>query len=684
MVDESLNPPPSKSTEPMSSSALGRLSRHGLIAALGIVLLGSIVYLLVLAFGGAEFVDVTLPNAGSAVAVHHPRPWLVAAAIAGALCLLGWAQAERGRASLRHAADEARREGEAERERLQRQLQSERDRRRREQAERSGQHEQMVRAWRGEREFNRDLRGQIERMQRAHGVLGRHDDVRKMVLELTMSLVDADKGILLSARETPGDGHEVVCFLGFDNDPRESALAQRFATEVIERDATIRENKDDLATVDKRTAADEEVHNLLAIPIYLTDDFSGVIVCANRDGGFHEFDDEVLLAVGDHAGAVLQNSRLHGDLRSAYLSTIGVLADAIELKDPQLRGHSDAVSQYVLAVADRLDFEPSRRESLIFASLLHDVGKLGISERILLKPAALSAEERAVIQLHPRIGYQLVRRVPALQAIAPAVLHHHERFDGDGYPARLRGQAIPLEARIISIADTFSAITSDRPYSSARTSEEACAELERCAGTQFDPEVVRLFCEEVRRRPPELAVGDLLPPDPELELHRSDDEYKLGARSFGMTDSLTLLYSHRHFHDTARAEAQRADIQQRPFAVIVATLLDLGEINRTRGFGAGDDVLRTVADAVQPLAARHRAIAFRASGRRVALLVPDLDLAGAERLAADLVATLRETSNGSAEPRVAAGAAAWRSGEDGEQVINRALAAAEGAVPVGL
>lgn len=335
-------------------------------------------------------------------------------------------------------------------------------------------------------------------------------------------------------------------------------------------------------------------------------------------------------------------------------------------------------------MADRLDFEPSRRESLIFASLLHDVGKLGISERILLKPAALSAEERAVIQLHPRIGYQLVRRVPALQAIAPAVLHHHERFDGDGYPARLRGQAIPLEARIISIADTFSAITSDRPYSSARTSEEACAELERCAGTQFDPEVVRLFCEEVRRRPPELAVWDLLPPDPELELHRSDDEYKLGARSFGMTDSLTLLYSHRHFHDTARAEAQRADIQQRPFAVIVATLLDLGEINRTRGFGAGDDVLRTVADAVQPLAARHRAIAFRASGRRVALLVPELDLAGAERLAADLVATLRETSNGAAAPRVAAGAAAWRSGEDGEQVINRALAAAEGAVPVGL
>ncbi len=186
--------------------------------------------------------------------------------------------------------------------------------------------------------------------------------------------------------------------------------------------------------------------------------------------GFESLDDDVLLAVGDHAGAVLQNARLHGDLRSAYLSTIRVLAGAIELKDPGLRGHSDAVSEYVLAVADRLEFEPRRREALIFASLLHDVGKLGISERILLKPGSLTDEERSVIELHPRIGYQLVRQVPALEEIAPAVLHHHERFDGNGYPGHLRGETIPLEARIIAVADAFSAMTSNRPYSEACTS----------------------------------------------------------------------------------------------------------------------------------------------------------------------------------------------------------------------
>jgi len=646
--------------------------RSALLLVLGVGLLGSIIYLLVLALGGAELLKVALPGAGSTIAVHDARPWLVVATITGVLSLIGWALAERRVAALGAVADSEReaRAAEEEARRCLRESEGKRVRLERERDQERAQLAQMARGWRSERDWNRELREQITRTQRKHGLLGNHDDVRKMVLELTMSLVDAEKGILLSDRATPDDKLEVVCFLGFDNDPHESAIAQRFATEVIERDATIRE--DDKARVDgdKRTAADEEVQNLLAIPIYLSDDFSGVIVCANREDGFEELDDEVLLAVGDHAGAVLQNSRLHGDLRSAYLSTIRVLANAIELKDPELRGHSDAVSEYVLAVADRLEFEPLRREALIFASLLHDVGKLGISERILLKPAALTDEERSVIQLHPRIGYQLVRQVPALQGIAPAVLHHHERFDGDGYPGRLRGEAIPLEARIIAIADTFSAMTSDRPYSGARTPEQACAELERCAGGQFDPEIVALFVEEVRRRPPEEHAAPQLPADPELGLHRGDGEYVLGALSFGITDSLTLLYSHRHFHETARAQAQRAELQDRPFAVLVGELVDLAEINRSRGFAEGDAGLQSVAAIFQQAASRCQGLAFRASGRRIALLCPGTDEAGAQRIAETLLEDLRSG------PQIRVGATTWRAGDDGEQVIERALRAA--------
>ncbi len=409
--------------------------------------------------------------------------------------------------------------------------------------------------------------------------------------------------------------------------------------------------------------------NLLAIPVYVTDEFSGVIVCANREGGFGHVDDAVLLAVGDHAGAVLQNARLHGNLRSAYLSTIRVLADAIELKDPALRGHSDAVSAYVMDVADRFQLEPRRREELIFASLLHDVGKLGISERILLKPARLTDEEFGVIKLHPRLGYQLVRQVPALQSIAPAVLHHHERFDGQGYPGQLSGEAIPLEARIIAVADTFSAMTTARPYSRARTTEEACVELERCAGSQFDPEVVRLFVEEVRRRPPEaLGVPAETEADPELSVHRADGEFMLGARAFSVTDSLTLLYSHRHLHESARAEAHRAAVQDRPFAIVVVELFNLSEINRSRGFAAGDEVLQATAREVQRIAVQWQGHAFRASGRKLAVLIPGADLRIAEEVAGDLAEALDASS-----ADAAVGATAWRSGEDGEQVIERAL-----------
>ena len=655
-----------------------RAARMGLALVLGVALVGSLAYLLVLALEGAQLVRIALPNTGTTVTMHDATPWLIVAVVAAIASLVGWVLAERRLGQLA-SAQAAERQARADEQRIRERLrdsEARRERLGRERLEDRAQREQIVRAWRSEREWNRELQGQIGRMQRAQGVLGRHDDVRKTVLELTMSLVDAEKGLLLSDHETAADQREVVCFSGFENDPQDSAIAQRFANEVIERDATIRE--DDRARVDaeKRTAADEEVRNLLAIPIYLSDNFSGVIVCANRDDGFESLDDDVLLAIGDHAGAVLQNSRLHGDLRSAYLSTIRVLADAIELKDPELRGHSDDVSEYVLAVADRLDFEPRRREELIFASLLHDVGKLGISERILAKPAGLSAEERSVIQLHPRIGYQLVRQVPALQEIAPAVLHHHERFDGDGYPGRLRGEMIPLEARIIAVADTFSAITSDRPYSTARTAEQACAELERCAGGQFDPEVVRLFVEEVRRRPPQEPPPESVTADPELEAYRFDGEFTLGAQSFGITDSLTLLYSHRHFHETARAEAQRAALQDRPFAVIVAQFVGIDELNRSRGFAAGDEAIQAVGAAFHRAAGRCHGQAFRASGRRIALLGPDLDQAAADQAVNSLRLEAREAL-GDERIDVAIGASVWRTGEDGEQVIQRALIAAE-------
>src|SRR4051794_5531275 len=463
-------------------------------------------------------------------------PLLGAALIAAVAALLGWRQDRRAAAGgeLRDRASDLEQELAEAREKLNRERE----------ARARAEH-----ARRAEREWNRELREQVVHAHRRQGLLGDTDDLKALVLHIATTLLEAEKGMLLQRHGSDGDARmEVTCAEGFESDPRESQLAKRFASEVVKKDTTIREDGPAAADQDS-TPADSEIENLVAIPIYVQDEFSGVIVCANKPGGFHDHDDEVLLSIGDHAGAVLENQHLRSGLRGAYIETVRVLADAIQAKDPHLRGHSEEVVQYVAAVAGHLGVEAGRREELVFGSLLHDLGKIGISERILLKPAALTPEERAVIELHPTIGYRLVEQGEALKPIADAILHHHERWDGGGYPHGIEGEDIPLEARIICVADSFSAMTADRPYRRRMTLDDACAELQRCAGTQFDPRVVEAFVSEVRKRPPsggrhalEIALDD-----PNVAGRREDGETLLGQGPLAITDNLTLLYTHRYF-----------------------------------------------------------------------------------------------------------------------------------------
>jgi len=529
--------------------------------------------------------------------------------------------------------------------------------------------ERVQRARNAEREWTRELREQLSRMHTERGALASTDDVPTLVLHTAVTLLDARKGLLFSREDADGDGAlDLVRWEGFDADPSESGLAQRFAGEVIAQDATVRD--DDLER-DGSGPADAEIENLVAIPIYIQDKFSGVVVCANKPGGFEEYDDQVLISLGDHAGAVLQNGRLHGELRSAYLATVRMLAEAIEAKDPLLRGHSEEVSSYVAGVAERLQMQPGRREELVFGSLLHDVGKIGISERILLKPGPLTPEERNLCELHPRIGYRLVQQVPTLRPIAPAILHHHEHFDGGGYPAGLRGEQIPLEARVVCVADSFSAMTAERPYRGRLSIEAACTELERCAGTQFDPEIVRVFVEEVRKRPPssEPAAIATAFDDPELLARRTGNEPVLGSGAFSITDNLTLLYSHRYLHEVAGAEAERAAVQDRPFSVALVELTGVAEVNGLQSYAAGDEAIQAVAHSVQRFAQQEGGTAARYSGRRLALVAPGLDAGGAARLAAQMEEAL------ASGPPTRVVVATWAHGDAGDAVLNRARAA---------
>jgi HD-GYP domain-containing protein (c-di-GMP phosphodiesterase class II) len=270
--------------------------------------------------------------------------------------------------------------------------------------ERTSALERARSAYETEHRWNRELRRQIADLQHLHGALGDTSDTRRLILRVAIRLLGAQKGLLLSLSDLDGDGDlDLVIAEGFERNPEHIPVVQRFARQVIASDETVRDDDPD----------DPEIDNLVAIPIYVRDRFTGVVVACNKPGGFHDHDDEVLLALGDHAGAVLQNAHLHGLLRSSYVKTIAMLADAVQAKDPLLRGHCEEVAHLVASVADRLGFEPQRREQLLFASLLHDIGKIAISERILLKPGPLTPEERAAVELHPTVGHRLVEQVPA-------------------------------------------------------------------------------------------------------------------------------------------------------------------------------------------------------------------------------------------------------------------------------
>ncbi len=182
------------------------------------------------------------------------------------------------------------------------------------------------------------------------------------------------------------------------------------------------------------------------------------------------------------------------ELEGESLSTVYALALAVDARDHYTYGHSRRVSEYAVALAKALGLSSVEVNRLSITALLHDVGKIGISDKILNKPSTLTAAEWEAIKSHPQLGANIVSNIPSLVACLPGILCHHERYDGNGYPKALKGEAIPLEARILCIADAFAAMTSVRPYREAISYGEAMEELRRCAGTMFDPEMVDAFC----------------------------------------------------------------------------------------------------------------------------------------------------------------------------------------------
>jgi putative nucleotidyltransferase with HDIG domain len=183
------------------------------------------------------------------------------------------------------------------------------------------------------------------------------------------------------------------------------------------------------------------------------------------------------------------------ELKRSYDITLEVLGEALDYKDRETEGHSKRVTAYTMAIASRMGVPKEQIETIARGAFLHDIGKMAIPDNILNKPGKLTPDEVAIMREHCHLGYKLVRKIPVLQEAAEIVYSHQERFDGSGYPRGLKGEGIPLGARIFSIADTLDAITSDRPYRPAQTLDAARDEIQKWSGRQFDPEVVKVFLE---------------------------------------------------------------------------------------------------------------------------------------------------------------------------------------------
>jgi putative nucleotidyltransferase with HDIG domain len=232
--------------------------------------------------------------------------------------------------------------------------------------------------------------------------------------------------------------------------------------------------------------------SLICAPLVIHRKILGVIEVLNKLDG-RDFDDgdlEAVVSVAATIAMAIENTRLHQTVLDSYRSTIATLAAAIDAKDPYTCGHSQRVMEYTLMAGKMLSLPAEDMETLEYASILHDIGKISIDARILNKADVLTPAEWDIIREHPVTGAKLLKGIPFLEKASDFVLYHHERYDGTGYPYGLKGEDIPIEARLMAVADAFDTMITDRAYKRAISVEDGIKELYRCSGTQFCPMAV--------------------------------------------------------------------------------------------------------------------------------------------------------------------------------------------------
>ncbi len=324
-------------------------------------------------------------------------------------------------------------------------------------------------------------------------------EIKRLAVEMATSCVNADAASLLLL----DPGTEELYFEASTGDKTAQLkeirlkpgqgiagwVARRGGALIIDDvQADKRFNKD----VDRTTGY--ETRNMIVVPVASKQRMVGVLQAINKkDGHFSDDDLEILETLAHQVGTAIENALLYQEQRDTFLGVTMAFAEALEKRDTYTGGHTRRVCEYSMAIAQQMKLPEKLLEELHLSAILHDIGKIGVPDRVLQKPGKLDLDEFAEMNSHPVLGSEILEHVKSLRAMIGGVRHHHEKYDGSGYPDQKKGEDIPLIGRIIAVADAFDAMTSTRPYRTALSHEIALNELEACSEKQFDPGVVEAF-----------------------------------------------------------------------------------------------------------------------------------------------------------------------------------------------
>lgn len=334
------------------------------------------------------------------------------------------------------------------------------------------------------------------------------EEVAKLVTTETQRIINADFIHVLLVSEKK----DHVSVIATYPDEREKGscypLIVRIALAVL--DSGKAEIIDDFSATHRFNTTTSNIGSLVCVPLKIKDRMIGAICVSSLQSSRYTAGDlKLLSAIALHAALSIENAKLYEQLREDFINTVQTLAEIIEKRDPYTGGHTKRVMDYSIATGNVLQLSTSDIKKLEMAAILHDIGKIGVRDSILLKPERLTNEEFLEIQHHATLGQEILCHIHSLADIIPGVKQHHERFDGTGYPEKLAGEEIDILARIIAVADAFDAMMTDRPYRKGLGMKRALTELAKNAGTQFDPEIVAAFIKAHTQATADRHIGEV-------------------------------------------------------------------------------------------------------------------------------------------------------------------------------